>query len=65
MHYLQTTYQSLGVPSPYRKLARSSLWTWFTPKGEHQPNYLQVAQQATIIKHLKQHLPILKECPTI
>jgi hypothetical protein len=34
MHYLQTTYQSPRIPSPYKKLAKNSLWTCFTPKIE-------------------------------
>jgi hypothetical protein len=45
-------------------LARSNLWTWFTPKGKLRPNYLQIAQ-GTIVKHLKQHLPILEKYPTL
>jgi hypothetical protein len=64
VHYLQTIYQSLGIPSPYKKLARISLWTWLTSKGEHQPNYLKAMQQGTTIRHLKQHFPILEEYPT-
>jgi hypothetical protein len=42
-------------------LAKNSLWNWFAPKKELQPNYLQVAQQGTIVKHLKQHLPFFKK----
>jgi hypothetical protein len=34
VHYLQTTYQSQRVPSPYKKLSINSLWSLFTPKGE-------------------------------
>jgi hypothetical protein len=41
------------------------LWTWFTPIGKLRPNYLQVAQQGTIVKHLKHHLPILEKYPTL
>jgi len=44
---------------------QESLWTWFTPKGKLRPNYLQVAQQGMVVKHLKQHLPILKKYPTL
>jgi hypothetical protein len=59
VHYLQTAYWSLGVPSPYEKLTRSSLRTWFTPKGELQPNYLQAAEQGKLVRHLKRHVLIL------
>jgi hypothetical protein len=65
VHYLWTAYQSPWVINPYEKLDRSNLWIWFTPKGELWPNYLQVAEQGTSMKHLKQHLPILKEYPTL
>ncbi len=65
VHYLWTTYQSPRVPSSYEKLAKSSLWTWFTPKGELRPNYLQATEQGTTMKHLKQHMPILEEYPTL
>jgi hypothetical protein len=41
------------------------LWTWFTPKGKLRPNYLQVAEKNTTMKHLKQHMPILEEYPTL
>ncbi len=33
--------------------------TWFTPKGELQPNYLQVAEQGKLVRHLKRHVLIL------
>ncbi len=46
-------------------MAKNSLWNWFAPKGELQPNYLQVAQQGTIVRHLKQHLPFFKKCPKL
>jgi len=65
VHYLQTTFRNLRVPSSYEKMAKNSLWTWFTPKGKFQPYYLQAAKQGTTMKHLKQHLPILKEYPTL
>jgi hypothetical protein len=65
VHYLWTTYQSPGVPSPYEKLARNSLWTWFTPKGELRPNYLYAFKQGTTMRYLKQHLLILEEYPTL
>jgi hypothetical protein len=42
-------------------LAKNRLWNWFAPKRELQPNYLQVAQQGTIVRHLKQHLPFFKK----
>jgi hypothetical protein len=64
VHYLRTTYRSPRVPSPYKKLAKNSLWSWFTTKGEFRPNYLQVAQ-GTIVRHFKQHLSFFKKYPTL
>ncbi len=40
------------------------MWTWFRPKGELRPNYLQAIEQGIAMRHLKQHLPILKEYTT-
>jgi hypothetical protein len=37
VHYLWTIYQSLEVGSPYKKLIRNNLWTWFTSKGKLIP----------------------------
>jgi hypothetical protein len=40
--FLQNVYKSLGVPSPYAKLTRSTMWEWFTKEGELKENYMEV-----------------------
>jgi hypothetical protein len=39
--FLYNAYKSLGVPSPYAKLTRSTMWEWFTKKGELKENYME------------------------
>ncbi len=53
VQYLWTIYQSLEVASPYKKLVRNNLWTWFTSKRKLIPNYIQTTQQGVVVKHLE------------
>jgi hypothetical protein len=38
--YFQIAYKSLGVPSPYAKLSRGTMWGWFTNNGVLKENYI-------------------------
>ncbi len=59
--FLQNAYKSLGVPGPYAKLIRNTMWEWFTKEGELKENYMETTQHGTTMKTLKQNLPKLEE----
>ena len=44
LRYLQTTFRSLGILSPYENISRGSLWTWFTKDGNLRDNYLHAVE---------------------
>jgi YesN/AraC family two-component response regulator len=39
LHFLKIAYKKLGCFSPYKKLGRSSLYGWFTDRGEVKAKY--------------------------
>jgi len=56
LHFLKTTHKKHGIPSPYKKLRKASLWDWFTPNGDLKPNYIHLAKLGTTIKQNQQNL---------
>jgi hypothetical protein len=54
-----------GVPSPYEKLRKASLWDWFKPNGEVKPNYIHVAKLEITIKQNKINLLIFEKHPKL
>ncbi len=53
--FLQNVYKSLGVPSPYAKLTRSTMWEWFTKEGELKENYMEVNWRGKTMKISKEN----------
>jgi hypothetical protein len=63
LHFLKTTYRKPRIPSPYEKLGKPSLWDWFTPHSDLQPNYICAQQLGTTIKKTKYNMLVLEEYP--
>jgi hypothetical protein len=38
--FLQIVYKSLGVPSPYAKFIKGTMWEWFTKDGVLKEIYI-------------------------
>ncbi len=43
--FLHNVYKSLGVPNPYAKLTRNTMWEWFTKEGELKENYMETTSE--------------------
>ncbi len=50
LHFLKTTHKKHGIPSPYEKLQKASLWDWLTPNRDFKPIYIHVTKLGTIMK---------------
>jgi len=57
--------QERGIPNPYEKLGKASLWDWFTPNGEFKPNYIHVAKLEITIKQNERNLLVFEKHPKL
>lgn len=51
LHFFKTIHKKHGIPSPYKKLRKASLWdSVFTPNRDFKSIYIHVAKLGTIMK---------------